>query len=132
MKIIIYLIFQYDLMLKLCPVVSAILDFWLTQKHTHLVKDHQRNTPSMISVKCFKKKRTLLCGDGLLGFFFQLKLHWKPIFLNVISIEKPLELNLKSIGFYLKLHWKKNPSNCRHYPIKSTCIHGLVHLTGYI
>ena len=44
-------------MLKLCPVVSTILDFRLTQKHTHFVKDHQRNIPVMISVKCLKKKK---------------------------------------------------------------------------
>jgi hypothetical protein len=44
-------------MLKLCPVVSTILDFWLTQKHTHFVKDHQKNIPVMISVKCLKRKK---------------------------------------------------------------------------
>jgi hypothetical protein len=27
-----------------------------TQKHTHFVKDHQRNIPVMISVKCLKRK----------------------------------------------------------------------------
>ena len=88
------------------------LGFWLTQKHTHFVKDHQRNTPVMISVKCLykkkkKKKRTFPCGDGLLGFFlFSIEIPLKTLFfLNLISIEKPLELILKTIGFYLKLHW---------------------------
>jgi hypothetical protein len=61
-----------------------------------------------------KKRRNLPCGDDLLGFFFQLKLHRKPILIFfLISIEKPfdfnlnyivkpLELNIKTIGFYLK------------------------------
>jgi len=52
-----------------------------------------------------KKKRTLPCGDGLLGFFFSIEIPLKTLFFfNLISIEKPLELNLKTIGFYLKLH----------------------------
>ena len=41
-------------MLKLCPVVH--LGFLITQKHIHFVKDHQRNIPVMISVKCLKRK----------------------------------------------------------------------------
>ena len=113
MKIIIYLIFQYGPMLKLCPVVSTILDFWLTQKHTHFVKDHQRNIPVMISVKCLKKKRkkrSFPCGDCLLGFFF---FNWNsienPIKKKIISIEKPFVFNLnsicKTIVTQFKNHW---------------------------
>ena len=38
--------------------------------------------------------------------FFSIETPLKTLFfLNLISIEKPLELNLKTIGFYLKLHW---------------------------
>ena len=59
----------------------------------------------MISVKCLNKKK-LPFGDGLLGFFFSIDIE-TPLktlfFFNLISIEKPLELNLKTIGFYLKL-----------------------------
>ena len=80
-------------------------------------RNHQRNTPAMISVKCLKKReRSLSCGDGLLGLFLSienpLKTHFflnlisieKPFVFNLNSIEKPLELNLKTFGFYLKLH----------------------------
>jgi len=108
MKIIIYLIFQYGPMLKLSPVVSAISDFWLTQKHTHFVKDHQRNTPAMISVKCLKKKKKELCPVvmAFLDFFFQLKFHWKPFFFL-------FNIHWKTIGTHFKNHWVllKTPLN---------------------
>lgn len=51
--------------------MSVILDFWLIQKHTYFVKDHQRNTTAMISVKCFFL--SLPCGGGLLGVSFSIE-----------------------------------------------------------
>ncbi len=113
MKIIIYLIFQYGPMLKLCPVVSTILDFWLTQKHTHFVKDHQRNIPVMISVKCLKKKRKKkkfsLWWLPSRIFFFNWNSIENPIKKKLISIEKPFVFNLnyicKTIVTKFKNHW---------------------------
>ena len=113
MKIIIYLIFQYGPMLKLCPVVSTILDFWLTQKHTHFVNDHQRNIPVMISVKCLKKKRKKkkfsLWWLPSRIFFFNWNPIENPIKKNLISIEKPFVFNLnyicKTIVTKFKNHW---------------------------
>ena len=46
-----FLIYPYRPMLKLCPVVAAILDFRLTQKNTHFVKDHSMNRPAIFVVK---------------------------------------------------------------------------------
>jgi hypothetical protein len=44
---------------------------------------------------------------AFLDFFFNWYLNSieNLFFFNLISIEKPLELNLKTIGFYLKLQW---------------------------
>jgi hypothetical protein len=86
-----------------------------TKRHT-FCKGPSEEHSSYDFCQILKKRRNLPCGDDLLGFFFQLKLHRKPILIFfLISIEKPfvfnlnyivkpLELNIKTIGFYLKLH----------------------------
>ena len=74
MKIIIYLIFQYGPMLKLCPVVH--LGFLIDTKTHTFCKGPSEEHSSYDFCQMFKKKRkkrSLPCGDCLLGFFFPIE-----------------------------------------------------------
>ena len=67
-------------MLKLCPVVH--LGFLIDTKTHTFCKGPSEEHSSYDFCQMFKKKRkkrSLPCGDCLLEFFFQLKLHRKPI-----------------------------------------------------
>jgi hypothetical protein len=53
-----------------------------------------------------QKKIALWWWPSWIFFSIDIETPLKTLFFfNLVSIEKPLELNLKTIGFYLKLQW---------------------------